>query len=178
MKNVAERPLPANSRKFHLLLLALRGSRRLEDCDVWCKVAVMAVQPPSKSAFVMSSFPVCAASPFHPTPLYSILWGFPRFVEEAYRAEPQTPIVGGLRLINGSLSPRCWAALYSPPWGRLGRPLIRIPQLKFGSRHLHLACLQDSLSAWIFPCESAICAPCLMTPGRKKAAALKNKTAP
>ena len=65
--------------------------------------------------------------PIHPTPVYSILWnvvialivtrlwfiqapfgmiigmyliltGLGRFVEEAYRGEPQTPIVGGLRL--------------------------------------------------------------------------------
>jgi protein-S-isoprenylcysteine O-methyltransferase Ste14/membrane-associated phospholipid phosphatase len=65
--------------------------------------------------------------PIHPTPLYSILWnvfvgitvarlwslhaslsfiaglylvlnGIGRFVEEAYRGEPQTPIIGGLRL--------------------------------------------------------------------------------
>jgi len=68
-----------------------------------------------------------AGVPIHPTPLYSILWnavialcmarlwmlhaatplivglylvltGVGRFVEEAYRGEPQTPIVGGLRL--------------------------------------------------------------------------------
>lgn len=65
--------------------------------------------------------------PVHPTPLYSILWNIPialvmtrlwvlgsalhlicgvyliltgvgRFVEEAYRGEPQTPVLGGLRL--------------------------------------------------------------------------------
>lgn len=65
--------------------------------------------------------------PIHPTPVYSILWnvviafavsrmwfihaefslivgmyliltGLGRFVEEAYRGEPQTPIIGGLRL--------------------------------------------------------------------------------
>ena len=68
-----------------------------------------------------------ANTPIHPTPLYSIIWnvflgitlarlwslhaslplitglylilnGLGRFVEEAYRGEPQTPIVGGLRL--------------------------------------------------------------------------------
>ena len=66
-------------------------------------------------------------TPIHPTPLYSIIWnvfvgitlarlwslhasiplivglylvlnGLGRFVEESYRGEPQTPIVGGLRL--------------------------------------------------------------------------------
>ena len=68
-----------------------------------------------------------AGIPLHPTPVYSILWnlmtglalarlwtlgappplvtgsylilnGAGRFVEEAYRGEPQTPIIGGLRL--------------------------------------------------------------------------------
>lgn len=73
--------------------------------------------------------------PLHPTPLYSLLWlalvgglqiqlwrqgaplsmlfgsylmlnGMGRFVEEAYRGEPQTPVYGGLRLYQ-------WAALVS-----------------------------------------------------------------
>jgi prolipoprotein diacylglyceryltransferase len=73
--------------------------------------------------------------PIHPTPVYSILWnvviafvvtrlwsvhvsfgvitgmyliltGLGRFVEEAYRGEPQTPIVGGLRLYQ-------WIAIVS-----------------------------------------------------------------
>jgi prolipoprotein diacylglyceryltransferase/protein-S-isoprenylcysteine O-methyltransferase Ste14 len=73
--------------------------------------------------------------PIHPTPLYSILWnvviafavtrlwfvhvpfglivgiyliftGLGRFVEEAYRGEPQTPIFGGLRLYQ-------WIAILS-----------------------------------------------------------------
>jgi prolipoprotein diacylglyceryltransferase len=73
--------------------------------------------------------------PIHPTPLYSILWniatviilarlwslhvsiplitgfylilnGLGRFVEEAYRGEPQTPIVAGLRLYQ-------WTAIAS-----------------------------------------------------------------
>lgn len=73
--------------------------------------------------------------PLHPTPLYSILWcllitvplarlwslhasltlitglyfilnGLGRFVEEAYRGEPQTPFLGGLRLYQ-------WAAITS-----------------------------------------------------------------
>jgi prolipoprotein diacylglyceryltransferase len=68
-----------------------------------------------------------AGVPVHPTPLYSVLWnlftglavgrlwtlhaslpliaglylilmGTGRFVEEAYRGEPQTPVLGGLRL--------------------------------------------------------------------------------
>jgi prolipoprotein diacylglyceryltransferase len=73
--------------------------------------------------------------PIHPTPVYSILWnlviafavtrlwfvhasfgmiagiylilaGLGRFVEEAYRGEPQTPILGGLRLYQ-------WIAILS-----------------------------------------------------------------
>jgi protein-S-isoprenylcysteine O-methyltransferase Ste14 len=38
--------------------------------------------------------------------VYLMLAGFARFVEEAYRAEPQTPVLGGLRLYQ-------WCALFS-----------------------------------------------------------------
>ena len=80
-------------------------------------------------------------TPLHATPLYSILWNVPvamatgrlwslhtpmhviggvclilsglgRFVEEAYRGEPQTPIVGGLRLYQ-------WLAIGSVVAGAL-----------------------------------------------------------
>jgi membrane-associated phospholipid phosphatase len=80
-------------------------------------------------------FSELGGKPVHPTPLYSILWngltfavlfrlatlslplrfiagmylvasGLGRFVEESYRGEPQTPVVGGLRAYQ-------WAALGS-----------------------------------------------------------------
>ena len=83
--------------------------------------------------------------PIHPTPVYSILWnvviafvvtrlwfvhapfgliagmylilgGLGRFVEEAYRGEPQTPIVGGLRLYQ-------WIALLSVVVGAVSTAL-------------------------------------------------------
>jgi prolipoprotein diacylglyceryltransferase len=38
--------------------------------------------------------------------LYLMLAGFARFVEESYRAEPQTPVFGGLRIYQ-------WCALFS-----------------------------------------------------------------
>lgn len=82
-----------------------------------------------------------AGVPIHPTPVYSILWngfialviarlwvlraplhlisgiyfiltGLGRFVEEAWRGEPQTPIVAGLRLYQ-------WAAVVSVVTGAL-----------------------------------------------------------
>ena len=81
------------------------------------------------------------AAPLHPTPLYSILWngfvalavtrlwlgqaplhwiagvyflltGLGRFVEEAWRGEPQTPVLAGLRLYQ-------WAAVASVAAGAL-----------------------------------------------------------
>jgi protein-S-isoprenylcysteine O-methyltransferase Ste14 len=80
--------------------------------------------------------------PIHPTPVYSILWniviafvitrlwfvhapfsmiagiyliltGLGRFVEEAYRGEPQTPVFGGLRLYQ-------WIAILSVVFGAAG----------------------------------------------------------
>jgi protein-S-isoprenylcysteine O-methyltransferase Ste14 len=85
--------------------------------------------------------------PIHPTPVYSILWnvvivfavtrlwfvhssfemivgiyliltGLGRFVEEAYRGEPQTPILGGLRLYQ-------WIAILSVVAGAV---LTAIPE--------------------------------------------------
>lgn len=44
--------------------------------------------------------------------LYLMLAGFARFVEESYRAEPQTPMLGGLRIYQ-------WCALFSVAAGLL-----------------------------------------------------------
>jgi len=89
--------------------------------------------------------------PLHPTPLYSILWnvyiglaiahlwlihvpanflvglycivmGLGRFVEEAYRGEPQTPVVAGLRLYQ-------WIALVTVAGGIIITALGRSSQV-------------------------------------------------
>jgi hypothetical protein len=98
--------------------------------------------------------------PIHPTPVYSILWnvfiafavtrlwfahaqfsmvagvymiltGLGRFVEEAYRGEPQTPIVGGLRLYQ-------WIAVISVVAGAVGTAIPKtgtapVPQFSWES---------------------------------------------
>ncbi len=98
-----------------------------------------------------------AGVPIHPTPVYSILWnvviamivtrlwflptplslvagtyfilsGLGRFVEEAYRGEPQTPIISGLRLYQ-------WAAIVSVVLGAVFTTLPTEaihPDFKFG----------------------------------------------
>ena len=110
--------------------------------------------------------------PIHPTPLYSLLWnvaialvvtrlyllhtraamvggvylmltGIGRFVEEAYRGEPQTPIFWGLRLYQ-------WIAIVTVFLGAaittLGRtPLTPEPIIHLSSIFVALAC---GIAAW------------------------------
>jgi protein-S-isoprenylcysteine O-methyltransferase Ste14 len=102
--------------------------------------------------------------PIHPTPLYSILWngyialamgrlwvlhfplhfiggvyllltGIGRFVEEAYRGEPQTPVFGGLRLYQ-------WIAISTILFGALVTALGRskaAPEPEFHWQALRVA---------------------------------------
>jgi hypothetical protein len=113
-----------------------------------------------------------AGVPVHATPLYSILWngviaaallrllqlhspcslicgvylilsGIGRFVEEAYRGEPQTPIVGGLRLYQ-------WVAIATAVAGAAittmhSSPLPSLSTLRFSSFVIGLGC---GLAAW------------------------------
>jgi prolipoprotein diacylglyceryltransferase len=109
--------------------------------------------------------------PIHPTPLYSLLWnvavalvvtrlyflhttaamvggvylilsGIGRFVEEAYRGEPQTPIFWRLRLYQ-------WIAIVTVVAGAsitpLRTPLTPEPVLHFSSVFVSLAC---GMVAW------------------------------
>ena len=110
--------------------------------------------------------------PIHPTPLYSLLWNvvvamlvtrlyllhttaamvggvylilssMGRFVEEAYRGEPQTPIFGGLRLYQ-------WIAVFTAIVGAVITTLLTaltpIPVLHSSSILVALGC---ALAAWI-----------------------------
>ena len=111
--------------------------------------------------------------PIHPTPVYSILWnvviafvvtrlwfvhssfafiagvyliftGLGRFVEEAYRGEPQTPIFGGLRLYQ-------WIAILSVVAGAVltALPVTGVPdapQFSWGSM---LAGFGFGLFTWV-----------------------------
>jgi prolipoprotein diacylglyceryltransferase len=65
--------------------------------------------------------------------LYLILTGLGRFVEEAYRGEPQTPIIGGLRLYQwialSTVSSSSWGAgQFSRGSGRRRMSLIHAPK--------------------------------------------------
>jgi prolipoprotein diacylglyceryltransferase len=110
--------------------------------------------------------------PIHPTPLYSLLWNvvvamlvtrlyllhttaamvggvylilssMGRFVEEAYRGEPQTPIFGGLRLYQ-------WIAVFTAIVGAVITTLLTaltpIPVLHSSSILVALGC---ALAVWI-----------------------------
>jgi len=110
--------------------------------------------------------------PIHPTPLYSLLWnvavalvvtrlyllhtraamvggvylilsGIGRFVEEAYRGEPQTPILWGLRLYQ-------WIAIVSVLLGAAITTLVRTPQTPAPILHLSsvLVALVCGIAAW------------------------------
>lgn len=111
--------------------------------------------------------------PIHPTPLYSLLWnivvalvvtrlyflhtsaalvggvylilsGVGRFVEEAYRGEPQTPILWGLRLYQ-------WVAIVTVFLGAaittsVRAPLTPEPILHLSSVYVALVC---GIAAWL-----------------------------
>jgi len=111
--------------------------------------------------------------PIHPTPLYSLLWnvavalvvtrlyllhtttamvggvylilsGLGRFVEEAYRGEPQTPVVWGLRLYQ-------WIAIVTVLLGAVMTTFTRTPHTSEPIVHISsvpvaLAC---GIAAWI-----------------------------
>ena len=109
--------------------------------------------------------------PLHPTPLYSLVWnvavalvitrlyflhtiaamvggvylilsGIGRFVEEAYRGEPQTPVLWGLRLYQ-------WIAIFTVFLGAvittLRTPLTPDPVFHLSSASTALAC---GIAAW------------------------------
>ena len=111
--------------------------------------------------------------PIHPTPLYSLLWnvfvglivtrlyllhtttamvggmylilsGLGRFVEEAYRGEPQTPVYGRLRLYQ-------WAAIVSLVLGAGITTSTRAPVTARPAPHASslLAALACAILAWV-----------------------------
>jgi prolipoprotein diacylglyceryltransferase len=110
--------------------------------------------------------------PIHPTPLYSLLWnvatlivvtrlyllhttaamvggvylilsGLGRFVEEAYRGEPQTPVFWGLRLYQ-------WIALVTVFLGAAITTLVRTPRTPVPVMHPSsvLVALLCGIAAW------------------------------
>jgi prolipoprotein diacylglyceryltransferase len=110
--------------------------------------------------------------PIHPTPLYSLLWnvaialvvtrlyflhttaamvggvylilsGIGRFVEEAYRGEPQTPIFWGLRLYQ-------WIAIVTVFLGAVITTLVRTPITSEPVIHLFsvFVALACGIAAW------------------------------
>jgi prolipoprotein diacylglyceryltransferase len=75
--------------------------------------------------------------------VYLILSGIGRFVEEAYRGEPQTPILWGLRLYQ-------WIAIVSVLLGAAITTLVRTPQTPAPILHLSsvLVALVCGIAAW------------------------------
>jgi protein-S-isoprenylcysteine O-methyltransferase Ste14 len=133
------------------------------------RVGIRYVHPRSRVCLIAS----LRGIPIHPTPLYSLLWnvvialaittlyllhttttmvcgvylmlsGLGRFVEEAYRGEPQTPTLAGLRLYQ-------WIAIISVVLGACittikDAPLTAPPVLHASSKVVASAC---ALLAWL-----------------------------
>ena len=128
-----------------------------------CYIGIRYQHPQSR----VTRIPWLRSVPIHPTPLYSLLWnvfvglivtrlyllhtttamvggtylilsGLGRFVEEAYRGEPQTPVYGRLRLYQ-------WAAIVSVVVGActttvVAAPVTARPALHASSLLVALAC--------------------------------------